>query len=149
MENIAQVPIKVREIYKIVSELETMFGRHFTPDGHMVGSIGEILAAYHYNLELLTASTETHDAISKSGKKIQIKATQANSIGIRSEPQHLIVLRLHKNGSNTEIYNGPGSLAWSNSGKLQRNGQRSISTSKLTKLMASVASHDRLPRAQV
>jgi hypothetical protein len=27
-------------------------GRHFTPDGHMVGSFGEALAAHHYGIEL-------------------------------------------------------------------------------------------------
>ena len=146
MKHIEQVPIKVREIYKIVSELEAMFDRHFTPDGHMVGSIGEVLAAYHYELTLLPASAETHDAKSANGTNVQIKATQGKRIGISSEPQHLIVLCLHRNGSNTEIYNGPGALAWSHAGKQQKNGQRSISTSKLIKLMASVANHERLPR---
>ena len=149
MENIEQVPTKIREIYKIVSDLEEMFGRHFTPDGHMVGSIGEVLAAYHYDLRLYTASAETHDAIAKNGREVQIKATQSKSIGIRSEPEQLIVLALHKNGSNTEIYNGPGKLAWANAGKLQTNGQRNIGISKLKKLMASVPTHERLPRVYV
>ncbi len=39
---IAQVPDKIWQIYAIVSDLENMFGRHFTPEGHMVGSIGEV-----------------------------------------------------------------------------------------------------------
>lgn len=146
MEKIELVPAKVREIYSIVSELEYFFGRHFTPDGHMVGSIGEVLAAYHYDLDLYTASVETHDAISKDGKQVQIKATQSRNVGIRSEPEHLIVLALHKDGSNTEIYNGPGSLAWNNSGKPQKNGQRTITISKLQKLMAQVAENDKLQR---
>jgi hypothetical protein len=42
MIHIAQVPDKIRQIYAIVSDLENMLGRHFTPDGHMVGSIGEV-----------------------------------------------------------------------------------------------------------
>lgn len=146
MKNIEQVPIKVREIYSIVSELEEMFGRHFTPDGHMVGSIGEVLAAYHYDLSLYTASAECHDAVSKSGIEVQIKATQSTQIGIRSEPQHLIVLALHKDGANSEIYNGPGALVWCHAGKPQKNGQRNITVSKLKKLMAKVATNERLPR---
>lgn len=146
MRHIEQVPIKVREIYSIVSELESMFGRRFTPDGHMVGSIGEVLAAYHYDLKLYAASTETHDAVSRAGIEVQIKATQSTNIGIRSEPEHLIVLALHKDGSNTEIYNGPGLLAWDNSGKPQKNGQRSITVSKLKKLMAQVPENEQLPR---
>jgi hypothetical protein len=38
-------------------------GRHFTPDGHMVGSIGEDFAAHHYGLQLLTASTKGHNPV--------------------------------------------------------------------------------------
>lgn len=34
----------VKSLYSIVEDLEEMFpGRHFTPDGHMVGSLGECL----------------------------------------------------------------------------------------------------------
>jgi hypothetical protein len=38
-------------------------GRHFTPDGHMVGSLGECLVAHAYGLELQTASNKGFDAI--------------------------------------------------------------------------------------
>jgi hypothetical protein len=34
----------LKQIYSAVEQLEAMFpGRHFTPDGHMVGSIGEAI----------------------------------------------------------------------------------------------------------
>lgn len=43
----------VEQLYATVNELEDIFpGRHFTPDGHMVGSLGECLVADAYNLEL-------------------------------------------------------------------------------------------------
>lgn len=43
----------VTQLYAAVNELEAMFpGRHFTPDGHMVGSLGECLVADAYNLEV-------------------------------------------------------------------------------------------------
>ena len=145
--NIEEVPNKIRQIYGIVSELESMFKRHFTPDGHMVGSIGEVLAAYHYGLNLLEASTKSHDAESQNGILVQIKATQGKQIGIRSEPEHLIVLGIEKDGSNYEIYNGPGSLAWNNAGKMQKNGQRNIGVSKLKNIMINlVHSDERLSR---
>ena len=39
-----QVAEKVQLLYKISQDLETLFpGRHYTPDGHMIGSIGEAL----------------------------------------------------------------------------------------------------------
>jgi hypothetical protein len=34
-----RLPELIGDLYRIVEELETMFpGRHFTPDGHLVGS---------------------------------------------------------------------------------------------------------------
>jgi len=38
----------IRQIYAIVDELERLYpGRRFTPDGHLVGSIGEAYSAEH------------------------------------------------------------------------------------------------------
>ena len=36
-------------------------GRHFTLDGHLVGSIGEVMASYYYGIELYAASAVAHD----------------------------------------------------------------------------------------
>lgn len=142
-----KVYIKIKEIYAIVAELEKCFpGRHFTPDGHLVGSIGEVLAAHYYDLELLPASTETYDARSKNGKMVQIKATQVNTIGLSSDPEHLIVLKIMRDGEAEEIYNGPGHLVWAIVGKKQKNGQSYTSTSKLKQLMNDVPITDRLMR---
>ena len=61
-------PELIKGLYRLVGELEAMFpGRHFTPDGHMVGSIGECLAAHYYDLELLRASSAGRDAAPHSG----------------------------------------------------------------------------------
>ena len=80
---------KIKELYKITNELESSYpGRKFTIDGHLVGSIGEVIVAEHYGLELLRNSTETHDAVSTEGKYIQIKATQINRIAISSTIAH-------------------------------------------------------------
>jgi hypothetical protein len=41
-----KLPGPVAAIYKAVADLEAMYpGRKFTPDGHLVGSIGEVVAA--------------------------------------------------------------------------------------------------------
>lgn len=141
-----QVTALVQEIYEIVNRLEQLFpGRPFTPDGHLVGSIGEVMAAHRYGLELLCCSAECHDALAPDGRKVQIKATQGKSVALRHEPEHLIVLRLHRTGEMSEIYNGPGVLPWSQSGKKQSNGQRSISLSRLQTLMRDVSKTDQVP----
>jgi hypothetical protein len=148
-DNVDSIPHLIRQLYTVVSELERLFpGRKFTPDGHLVGSIGEVFAAHYYGLELLPASAPTHDATSSDGILVQIKATQGKTVGLRAEPDHLLVLGLFRDGSFEEIYNGPGDLVWEAAGKLQKNGQRPIGVSKLRGLMDSVASSSQVPRQE-
>lgn len=141
------IPDLVGRLYEIVDELEELFpGRRFTPDGHMVGSLGEVLAQYRYDLDLFTASTERHDAQSRDGRLVQIKATQGTAgVGLRSEPEHLIVLRIKPDGSVEEVFNGPGSLAWDNAGAMQRNGQCRIALSTLRRLGTQISQEERVP----
>ena len=144
-ENNALISEKVKRIYAITAELEALYpGRHFTPDGHMVGSIGEVLVADHYGLTLLPNSTETHDAVSSDGRRIQIKTTQINRIAISSEPDYLIVIRITDCGKWEEIYNGPGHLVWNNAGKMQKNGQRPITLAKLQSLMCKISEKEQI-----
>ena len=147
----ARFPEIIKQIYDLVSELETMFaGRHFTPDGHMVGSIGEALAAHYYDLQLLTASTKGHDAV-KDGKRIEIKATQGSSAAFRSSPEHALVLKINKDGSFVEIYNGPGERIWAQFAgkKLPSTGQFQISLKKLKELNSLVAEQERIQRVAI
>ena len=99
---------KIKALYAISRELEQLFpGRHYTPDGHMIGSIGEALAASWYGLELFEASAKTHDAKAPDGRLVQIKATQIDRVALSSEPEWLLVLKIHPDGTFTEEYNGP------------------------------------------
>lgn len=142
-----RLPELIEELYRIVGELEAMFpGRHFTPDGHLVGSLGECLAAYHYDLELLQASSPGVDAM-KDELNVEVKATQGQRVALRSGPEHLLVLRLDKRGGFSEIYNGPGSLVWSElEGKPRpSNGQYQVSLTRLEALMQHVAEEQRIP----
>lgn len=103
----------IKRLYATVSQLEAMFpGRHFTPDGHMVGSIGECLVADAYGLKLETASNKGFDAIAGDGGEVEIKATQSKAVAFRSQPEHTIVIEIRPNGAFEEIYNGPGNLIW-------------------------------------
>lgn len=140
----------VTQLYAMVNELEAMFpGRHFTPDGHMVGSLGECLVADAYNLELKTASNKGYDALTETGVEVEIKATQSNSVAFRSQPQHAIIIKILRDGTFEEIYNGPGALVWEQfKGKrLPSNGQFQVSLNKLRQLNQTVAQSDRVPRA--
>jgi len=105
-------PKLIHELYRVVGELEAMFpGRPFTPDGHMVGSLAECFAEHYYDLKLFACSYPGHDAYT-SDCKVEIKATQGNSVALRSGPDMLLVFKLLRDGSFEEIYNGPGAPVW-------------------------------------
>ncbi len=141
------VPALVKRLYKVVEELGKLPGakdRRFTPDGHLVGSLGEVIAAYEYGLELLPNSTPVHDAVAVDGTLVQIKMTQGKSVGLRENPDHLLVLSLSPTtGEHSEAFNGPGDIAWNLAGKMQSNGQRPVSLAKLKSAQKDV------PRDQV
>lgn len=143
-------PELLKFIYDAVDELEAMFpGRHFTPDGHMVGSLGEALASHHYGVELASASNECHDGVC-GDRQVQVKATQGTKVAISSEPEHLLVLRIERDGTFTEEYNGPGALVWALVGHKPRpkNGQFQVSLATLRRLMNDVPALHRLQRIQ-
>ena len=54
------LPEPVARIYKAIAELEALYpGRKFTPDGHLVGSIGEVIAAEALGLSLPDVQART------------------------------------------------------------------------------------------
>ena len=122
----------IKKIYSLVEELEQQNpGRHFTPDGHMLGSIGEVYAAERYGLTLYEASHPVHDGETSDGRKVQIKLTQTDRVSMYEEPEFLIVLKIDKKGTISEIYNGSGKEPWELAGSVQKNGQRTIGLKKL------------------
>src|SRR6185436_11094544 len=128
-----QLPPEVAAIYLAVAALEKKHPeRKFTPDGHMVGSIGEVIAAEALGLTLHPASYPCHDAFDKNGGNVQIKLTSRESISMYSACERLVVLKMVKPYREAEIvYDGPGQEAWACAGKKSKNGQRSISLAKL------------------
>lgn len=134
------------DLYTASDGLERLFpGRKFTLDGHLVGSVGEVVAAYIFDLDLNPASTLGHDARSPDGRNVEIKLTQGRGVALRHEPEHLIVLYRPRGGPMQVVFNGPGSLVWAAAGAMQKNGQRPISLSRLRKLYAEVPAAERLP----
>lgn len=126
---------KIRQLCMIVDELEAAYPeKHFTLDGILLGNLGEVYAAEKYGLKLLKESTKTHDAIAPDGKYVQIKVTQGKYVGLYAEPERLLVLQVHRDGTFTEVYHGPGKEPWEHAGKKQENGQRHISIARLNKL---------------
>ncbi len=143
-EKMDSVPEKVRQMVRIVSELETDFpGRHFTLDGHLVGSIGEVAAAYYYGIKLYPPSAKTHDG-EIDGRKVQIKTTQRSSIIIKHKPEYLIVLYLSAEGEIYEVYNGSGEKTWSIASKQDTSGNRRLSLKGLCNLDTANSDDERI-----
>jgi hypothetical protein len=137
------------QIYSAVAELETMFpGRHFTPDGHMVGSIGEAIAAYHYGIDLHRPGHKVFDG-RKNGKQIQIKTTQRNGVDLKHGTGTLLVLKLEQNGDFKEIYNGNADRVWKSLAHrpVTDAGEIHITLNKLRALQREVQDQEKIARA--
>jgi hypothetical protein len=107
----SRIPAIIAKLYALVDELESLFPeRKFTLDGHLVGSVGEVVAKHFYNLELLKISSKNSDARTKDGRSVQIKLTAGDSISLtdsEDQPNLLIALRIDRASGFDEIYNGP------------------------------------------
>lgn len=95
-----------------------------------------VWASVCYGLDLQTASNKGFDALWRGELQVEINATQAKSVAFRSEPRHIIIIRILRDGTFEEIYNGPGSIVWKEfSGRaLPSNGQYQISIVRLREL---------------
>jgi|SRR6266850_536126 len=129
-----KLPSPVTDIYRAVAELEARYyPRKFTPDGHLVGSIGEVVAAEALGLTLYRMSHSGHDAYDANGD-VQIKMTAGKSIAMRAECVRLVVVRVISPEEAEIVYDGPGAPAWACAGKKGTNGQRVVSLTKLRAL---------------
>lgn len=110
MADIRGIPVLIVQLYQTVRALSAISDRPFTPDGHLVGSIGEVVAADTYGLILEKCSNEGFDAKTKDGRTVEIKLTGGTkSVAVSSDaktPQVLIVLKLDSTAGFEEIYNG-------------------------------------------
>lgn len=137
-----KLPGPVAAIYRAVEELHRAYpGRKFTPDGHLVGSIGEVVAAEALNLTLYPGSHPGHDAYDGQGD-VQIKMTAGASVSLYATCVRLVVLKVLNPEEAEIVYDGPGEPAWAAAGKLQKNGQRTIRLTKL-KTIATLEAADR------
>ena len=79
----SKIPLIIAKLYLLVDELESLFPeRKFMPDGHLVGSIGEVVAKYFYSLDLLPPSFRNLDAHTSEDPKrtVQIKLTAGDTL---------------------------------------------------------------------
>ena len=153
-----QIPALVSDLIKTTGRLNTLFpSRPFTPDGHLVGSIGEVVAEYIYGLELEACSTPQVDARTSDGRSVQVKLTgeKGSSYGLRwplregeAAADLLLCMKLSKRGFE-EVYNGVFPLALLENRSSQRNGQITLSIASLRKLRAHSAISQERPFSSI
>lgn len=146
----------IQQLFQTCTDLEAMFpGRPFTPDGHTMGSIGEVMAAAHYGLRLHQPSNKGRDALAEDGRAAEVKATGgkrggATRIAFSEDPGniHVLVVRISPDGVMHQEFNGPGNVLLSHLSSRGKNGQRTISLAKLRQIQAEVAANESLaPRS--
>ena len=134
-----KLPEPVARIYQATEDLEKLYpGRRFTPDGHLVGSIWEVIAAEELGLTLYPMSRAGHDAYDANGE-VQIKMTAGNDVAMYANCERLVVLRVVSPEEAEIVYDGSGEAAWSNARKAGKNGQRVVSLTRLRQLAVAAA----------
>lgn len=142
-KQIDELKKKYVELRELISGLDEEYDRHFTLDGHLVGSIGEVMASYYYGIELLPSGSKVHDGV-VDGKQVQIKVTQGRAVVIKDKPDYLLVLLIKGNGDICEVYNGPGKKAFEVASKEDGYNHRHMQVSRLIEQSKDVDAEQRL-----
>ena len=141
----------VKDMLKIVESLqETYPKKKFTLDGRLVGDLGEILVEEDYELELYEGLEKHHDGETPDGRRVQIKTTMKKSLTFPVDhiPHYYIGIKVHTDGTYSEIFNGPGAIAWEavKNRKPTKTNLHSITLSALQKLNEKVDDNDRIAK---
>ncbi len=144
--------LAVKSAFDACQHLSKLSGgmRRFTPDGRMVGDIGEVIAGSFYQVKLDDVSRRDWDGTCNA-RNVQIKATSGNDTYLKEPPKNgfadglLMVFQINReSGDYKLIYNGDIQRVWDalNNISLDRTGAKMISLNSLRNLQKSVHSKD-------
>lgn len=141
----------IKQLLQVVKQLQQVYpAKKFTLDGRLVGDLGEVIAETAYNIKLHDDLRKHHDARATDGRQVQIKATMKASLTFPCDhiPDYYLGIKIHPDGTFTEIFNGPGSLAWEAVKNRQptKTNVHNIAINALMHLNETVPSRDRIPR---
>ena len=130
--------------------------RPFTPDGRMIGDIGEAIAEIDYQVTVDPKSRKDWDGkregVCEGCREVQIKATQKDSVDLKEPPDSgcLLVFKILRDGSWECCYNGDIGRVWKSLGenKASKSGEKSINVDALKKLNQAVEGCDRIALRQ-
>ncbi len=144
------IPDAVRQMLSIVEKLCAAYPKKkFTLDGRLVGDIGEVLVEDAYDLELFADMKKNHDGECSDGRLVQIKATMKKALTFPADhvPNYYLGVQIHSDGTFTEIFNGPGAIAWEavKGRTAPKTNLYSVQITTLKQLQARVAAADKIP----
>lgn len=146
-----EINAALTQIFEGIARLHSAFRhRSFTIDGRLVGDIGEVIAELEYDLVLDKVSTPCHDAETRDGRRVQIKATFKDSLTFGTCPDCYLGLKLYPDGRFEEVFNGPCRLILDQYSGRKDIGKKLLSfpIKKLQLLSGQVAVADRVPRRE-
>lgn len=153
MDQVIQRKIEeaLKGLFTAVSMLQEAYpGKPFTPDGRLVGDIGEVVASLAYDLTLNEGLTKHHDAVTSDGRNVQIKTTFGTSLTfpVHHVPDYYLGIRMNRDGTFEEIYNGPGRFiqAALSGRKATKTGLHGELMPMLKRLNQTVLEEDRIPK---
>ena len=119
MSQINQLKEAIKDLYRSVEKMSSAFPqRKFTPDGRMIGDIGEAIASLKFGVVLDEKSQKDWDGyrIDKKGNKrmVQIKTTQKVETYLKKPPRDgdLLVFKIKRDGEYELCYDGPALKVW-------------------------------------
>jgi hypothetical protein len=141
----------VRDLLRIVAQLQATYPKkRFTLDGRLIGDLGETLVEGAYDVELFEGLEKHHDGKSSDGRLVQIKATMQRALTFPGDhvPDYYLGIKIHRDGTFSEIFNGPGRLAAKaiENRQLPKTNLHSISITALERLNVLVSEKDRIPK---
>jgi len=147
--------LAVKNVFDGCRNLSKLCGgiRNFTPDGRMVGDIGEVIAGFFYGVELHKNGHRNWDGTYES-RSVQIKVTGGIDTYLKEPPEEgfldglLMVFEINReSGEYKIVYNGDIKRVWNalNNLKIDKTGAKMISLDRLRKLQESVHKKDIIP----
>jgi len=107
--------------------------------GNLLGDFGELVAIDRYGLTRAPQRSDSYDALTSDGKKVQIKTNYASSqIGFRGEADLMLVIKVLETGEWEEVYYGDFNKVKELSRYSARDNKHMIAISKLKSIQGSL-----------
>jgi hypothetical protein len=147
----------IRKMFEAQSALQRVFPKRlFTPDGRMIGDIGEAIAEIDYQVTVDAKSRKHWDGRRNDActgcSEVQVRATQKDETYVKESPENgcLLVFRIFPDGSWECCYNGSAWRVWKSlaARKADDTNAKFIKLGELRKLNESVEESERVAKRQ-